>query len=633
MKDRGGNGRNRLSNRTSAFDTDVVMAQSLLAQGSANDALVYAERAHRAAPDNMEAVLLFGSAQLACGDGAAAQNTVEKVIAREPDNAAALQLMGTVLYQLGKYRQAIDVLERAVSARPGHAETLNDLGVIHNIVGDKQHAVEYLDAALEADPEHIDALHNSAVLAFDRHDDDRAADLFNRLADRAPAESDTHVYLGFLAERQGEIRAATDHFRKATELAPSDPVALYNLGTCLYRLADYDSAVDVFRKCVNIADDASDARLGLAVSLIRLGRSDEALAVWDDFPGTSARFSSIEKRVTPDLRKSSVIEPFTMVDAGDNGGSDRHQDTLDLSVVIPVFNEEGNVDILYKKLTAVMESLDHSYEVIFIDDGSRDRTLAVLSVVARKDDRVKVLSFRRNYGQTAALAAGFDYSRGEVVITMDGDLQNDPEDIPRMLDKMAEGYDLVSGWREERKDRLWTRRIPSTIANRLIARITGVKLHDYGCTLKAYKRGVVKNIRLYGEMHRFIPAITSWLGVKTVEIPVRHHPRQYGKTKYGITRVVRVVLDLINVKFLTSYLTRPMQYFGKLGVYVILAACLAAVAMLALGMSFELVILGTMLLGLVAIQFVTMGVLAEIIVRTYHESQSKPIYVIKEIVE
>ncbi len=365
--------------------------------------------------------------------------------------------------------------------------------------------------------------------------------------------------------------------------------------------------------------------------MIRLGRADEALDLWDDFPRaqSSAVVQSTARK--PQLRASAVIEPFTIMTAEESSTAD--QETVDLSVVIPVYNEEGNVSILYRKLVAVLNTLDMSYEIIFVDDGSCDRTFNVLNGIARKDPFVKILSFRRNYGQTAALSAGFDYARGGVVVTMDGDLQNDPDDIPKMLDKLAEGYDLVSGWRENRRDPLWTRRIPSMIANRLIAKITGVSLHDYGCTLKAYKRGVVKNIHLYGEMHRFIPAIASWLGVKTVELPVRHHARQYGKTKYGLTRVVRVVLDLINVKFLTSYMTRPMQYFGKLGVYLSVTACIAAVVLLAAGMAVGTVFLASMLIGLAALQFVTMGVLAEIIVRTYHESQSKPIYVIKEIVE
>jgi len=626
------NGR-RKTGRSSALDADICMAQTLLAKGLADDALVYAERAGRSAPQMTEPLLLLGATQMARGDTDAAQRAFEHVLEREPRNATALMYMGTVLYERGKYRSAIAMLERAAAARPGHAETLNDLGVLWNAVGDRRKAAEYLEAALDADPNNTDAVRNSAVFAFEGYDDDRAVELFGRLAKLAPEETEAYIHLGFLGERRGEIRRAVDHFRKAAELDHRDGVALYNLGTCLYRLGDYESAEAAFRRCVDVVDDSGDARLGLAMSLIRLGRSDEALEVWDNFPGTVPGFGKLKDRAAPGLRKSGTIEPFTIVDAGDNGNGSLPEESVGLSVIIPVFNEEGNVDILYRKLVAVMKTVDRTYEIVFVDDGSYDRTLTVLRAVAERDHRVKVLSFRRNYGQTAALAAGFDYSRGEVVITMDGDLQNDPRDIPKMLEKMAEGYDLVSGWRENRKDRLWTRRIPSAVANRLIAGITGVKLHDYGCTLKAYKRGVVKNIRLYGEMHRFIPAITSWLGVKTVEIPVRHHPRQYGKTKYGLTRVVRVVLDLINVKFLTSYLTRPMQYFGKLGVYVLATACLAAAVMFAFGVSIEIVFLSTMLLGLVAVQFVTMGVLAEIIVRTYHESQSKPIYVVKEIIE
>jgi glycosyltransferase involved in cell wall biosynthesis/Tfp pilus assembly protein PilF len=631
VRNNGKNGHKKGGKGTSLLDADICMAQTLLAKGQPDQARIYAQRAHKTAPEITETLLLLATAELARGEHAVAERLLDQVLEKEPENAGALTQLGTIYYQRGDSGQAIAVLERAAVLRPGHAETLNDLGVLWSEAGDSRKAAEYLAAALDADPDHLDACYNAAVLAFQSHDDDRASDLFEKLVRLAPNHADVRLHLGYVRERQGDIRAAADCFRKAAEIQPADGSALYSLGTCLYRLADYESAVDAFRSCVDEVEEASDARLGLAMSLIRMERAEEALEVWDDFPGTLPKFMTHRDPVAPRLRPSGIIEPFTIMDANGNGSSDC--DTVGLSVVIPMYNEEGNVDILYNKLTGVMKSLDRSYEIVFVDDGSTDRTFTVLTGIAKKDPAVKVLSFRRNYGQTAAISAGFDYARGEVVVTMDGDLQNDPEDIPKMLDKLAEGYDLVSGWREKRQDHLWRRKIPSIVANRLIAKITGVQLHDYGCTLKAYKRGVVKNIRLYGEMHRFIPAIASWLGVKTVELPVRHHPRQYGKTKYGLTRVVRVVLDLINVKFLTSYSTRPMQYFGKLGIYLMVAACFAAVVMIGAGVSFDTVFLASMLIGLMAVQFVTMGVLAEIIVRTYHESQDKPIYVIKEIIE
>jgi glycosyltransferase involved in cell wall biosynthesis len=309
---------------------------------------------------------------------------------------------------------------------------------------------------------------------------------------------------------------------------------------------------------------------------------------------------------------------------------------MTLSVVIPVYNEEENVQLLHERLKSALDPLDQEYEILFVDDGSTDGTLAVLEEIQAKDNRTVVLSLRRNFGQTAAFAAGFDFSRGDVVVTMDGDLQNDPADIPKLLDLIKDN-DLVSGWRKNRKDPFFSRRLPSIMANWLISKVTGVNLHDYGCSLKAYRRDVIKNLKLYGEMHRFIPAVASWYGVRVAEVETVHHPRMRGKSKYGISRTVKVVLDLITVKFLQSFSTKPIQFFGPFG---ILSGFLGFLILLYL--SFDklfwgrdiggrpLLLLGALLI-IVGIQLIGMGLLGEMLVRVYHESQKKPIYVIKKI--
>jgi glycosyltransferase involved in cell wall biosynthesis len=310
---------------------------------------------------------------------------------------------------------------------------------------------------------------------------------------------------------------------------------------------------------------------------------------------------------------------------------------MTISVVVPLYNEEENVRELHSRLKEVLDGLGSAYELIFVDDGSTDSTLALLQEIQSGDDSVVVLSLRRNFGQTAAFAAGFDYARGDVIVTMDGDLQNDPKDIPRLLDMIREN-DIVSGWRKSRKDPFFSRRLPSLIANRLISKVTGVSLHDYGCSLKAYRREVIKNLKLYGEMHRFIPAVANLYGVKIAEVETTHHPRLRGKSKYGISRTIRVILDLITVKFLLSFSTRPLQFFGPIGLLSgflgFLISLYLSLQKIFSGVSIggrPLLLLGALLI-IVGIQFIGMGLLGEMMVRVYHETQKKPIYVIKKVI-
>ena len=318
--------------------------------------------------------------------------------------------------------------------------------------------------------------------------------------------------------------------------------------------------------------------------------------------------------------------------------------TPELSIVIPVRNESPNIKPLYNELTTTLARAGRSYEIIAIDDGSTDDTFDQLAALQSRDPQLRVIRLRRNFGQTAAFAAGFAFARGRLVVTADGDRQNDPADIPRMADEIEKGYDIVCGWRKDRKDTLITRRIPSMIANKLISWATGVDLHDYGCSLKVFRAEIVKPLRLYGEMHRFLPAIASEMGVRIQEVVVNHRPRVAGASKYGLSRTIRVVLDLLTVKFLLSYSTRPLQIFGPLG---LAAGSLGAIIMGWLGYirfahlldasiprqgiaDRPLLLVGVLLL-FVGVQLVTFGLLAELLARTYYESQNKPVYAIREI--
>ncbi len=314
------------------------------------------------------------------------------------------------------------------------------------------------------------------------------------------------------------------------------------------------------------------------------------------------------------------------------------EDIRSLSFVLPVYNEADNIEPLYQALAAVMDKLALPCEAILVNDGSTDNTAERLDALAARDSRFVIIHLRRNFGQTAAMSAGFDQATGDVIVAMDADLQNDPADVPKLLAKMQEGYDVVSGWRRDRKDKWLTRILPSKIANWLISRLTGVYLHDYGCSLKAYRREILQDVRLYGEMHRYIPALAYWAGARVAEVVVSHHPRRFGKSKYGLSRILRVLLDLFTVKFLLAYSTKPIQVFGRWGfisgaIGFFLALYLSLEKLLYhVNIGNRPLLLLAVLLIILGVQFVSLGLLAELQARTYYEAQGKRIYAIRRIV-
>jgi glycosyltransferase involved in cell wall biosynthesis len=312
--------------------------------------------------------------------------------------------------------------------------------------------------------------------------------------------------------------------------------------------------------------------------------------------------------------------------------------SCDLSVVIPVFNEVENLPILQQQLAGALDKLKLSYEIIYVDDGSTDGSLVALQKIAQSGSNVRIIELRRNFGQTAAISAGMDHSQGKIIVCLDADLQNDPKDIPILLAKIAEGYDLVSGWRKKRQDHWLSRTLVSSVANRLISLITDVKLHDYGCTLKAYRRDLLHHIRLYGQMHRFIPALAVLVGAKIAEIPVNHRPRRFGKSKYGLNRMFTVLLDLLTVKFLGSFSSHPINLFGGSGLFLIGASIVTGFIMVFQKFFYHQsfiqtpLLLFSALLFILGFQSILMGLSAELLIRTYHESQGKPTYIIRRII-
>lgn len=307
-----------------------------------------------------------------------------------------------------------------------------------------------------------------------------------------------------------------------------------------------------------------------------------------------------------------------------------------LSICVPVYNERENLPLLYERIKKAVDPLQKRWELILVNDGSRDGSTEVLDELATRDPRLKVVHFRRNFGQTAAMMAGIDFASGDIIIPMDADLQNDPEDIPLLLDKLAEGYDVCSGWRASRKDEAIRRNFPSRVANRIISWVSGVPLHDYGCSLKAYKRDVIKGVRLYGEMHRFIPIYASWHGARVTEIPVRHHARQFGESKYGMNRIIKVILDLMVVKFLDKFSRKPIYVFGGFGVMNFAISLFAGLWAIYLKLFENTSFVQTplpllfVMTAITGVMCILMGLLAEMITRTWHESQNMSVYLVKE---
>lgn len=446
--------------------------------------------------------------------------------------------------------------------------------------------------------------------------------------------------------------------------------AFFAEGILLAKLNHFEEAIRLFDQVLSINEENVEARYHRALCRLNLGQLEAAridlkicleegmntdrihklLASTYTLNEKSTNAINNQKKVfstlsnlQPTYTKHPLPEKIIPIHIFKNFNHHNSHEVkrMDISVVIPTRDEEGSLIQLYEKLKGVLDKLSREYEIIFIDDGSIDRSLEILSGISLKDPTIVIIKFRRNYGQTAAFAAGFKYASGEVVITMDADLQNDPADIPNLLNKMAEGYDLVCGWRKNRQDKALSRKLPSWIANRIINKLiagTGIKIHDAGCSLKAYKKGIVKNIKIYGEMHRFIPAYAAWLGIKVAEIPVSHHQRIYDCSKYGLDRIGRVILDLVTLRFFTGFKTRPFQFFGKISATVSLSGIVLSIMLLlsekifSLGINSQTFILMVLFSILGGLQFTVVGLLSEIIMRGFLEAQDREEYVVENII-
>jgi glycosyltransferase involved in cell wall biosynthesis/Tfp pilus assembly protein PilF len=539
--------------------------------------------------DIFERNIVDGRTYLKANDIEKAAASLEKAFEIKSDDAGLSFVLATLFQKLKEPEKSDRFYRKSIALKPYNFEYLYAYALFLGECSRLPNALEIMRRCLKLKPDDAQLLNDMGVLLCDAQDYPSAIDFLEQASQKNPRYHVPLVNLGHLYLRIGELDKVKELTDRLNTLDPTDKEVLELRG----KLSESIGAI------------------GKAAVLVK----------------TDLVFSNQLIQIAP-LR---IIEQF---------GQGTSPVAIGLSIVVPVFNEEGNIPLLYKELRDVLKTLKQNYEIIFIDDGSTDKSRQTLEEIARLDRTVKVIIFRRNYGQTAALGAGFKYAQGEVVVTLDADLQNDPADIPKLLQKMAEGYDLVNGWRRDRQDKLWTRKVPSTIANKIINKLiegTNVQLRDFGCTLKAYKKGIVKNIHLYGEMHRFIPVFAAWIGVKVAEIPVNHRPRIHGAAKYNLSRVSRVIFDLIVVRFFSDYMTRPIQFFGKIarkmagyGIMVILLfACLGFFKVLPVSLNTILIL--TALLLFSSMQLLTMGLIGELMIRFYFEVQHKDYYVVESI--
>ncbi len=554
----------------------------------------------------------------------------------DPDNSQALYGLGKTAYLQGKREQAISYLKETLENDGYQAEVFNDLGTIYEEMGEISEAEQYFEYSIRIKPDFVSPVINLSGLLANKQQYQEALGRIEHYLKSNPPDDRLVVNQGIILEQLGSYEEAIGAFSKAINLNPENLAAYFDRAFCYLKLTRIEAARADLEKYLKIKPEAEQVRGLLALTYTLEGKFQDSMDTWKEF---LPLFQNLKTQATKAPRPSK-INPVRILENIDINGKNGKQEKISISVVIPVLDEEGSLIILYENLKQVLNQIGQSHEIILIDDGSTDNSLSIMTDIAEKDASVSVIKFRKNYGQTAAFAAGFKYAQGAVVITMDADLQNDPVDIPRLLKKMAEGYDLVSGWRKDRQDKALSRKVPSFFANRIINKLiegTQVTIHDFGCSLKAYKIGVVKNIKIYGEMHRFIPAYAAWLGIKIAEIPVKHHPRRYGQAKYGLERVGRVILDLITLRFFTGFKTRPLQFFGKIAMFVTAVGSVLSFVLLILsyftawGVDFQTFILMVMFSIMGGFQFIIVGLLSEIMMRGFMEAQDRDDYVVETI--
>ncbi len=617
------------------IEKKLQQIENKIKQKNYTSALDLLENIYDANSNDLHINLLLGEVHLSVKQYRESEKYFNKANLIEKDNYQSLYGLGRIQYSLGEFEKTKKLFLSAHRKNTGNINICNDLGMIYQILGDYRKAEKYFLISYNNSPDNLITTLYIAELLSEKNDYEKALNYIDDYSKSYSSNNELLYAKGIIYVKIKKFDDAILIFNKILKKNTDNFNVLYYRGFCFLNKSNMEMARKDLRYCLELNPNADDIHALLALTYTLEGKISDTIDVWQEFLPILER----HERTSKITNKSTEITPVQILDKIEK--NELKIKNNEISIIIPVYNENESLIILYNQLIDVLIEMGQVYEIIFIDDGSTDNSLEILEYLAQRNKNISIIKFRRNYGQTASFAAGFEYSTGNVVITMDADLQNDPSDIPKLLKKMTEGYDIVSGWRKDRKDKTLKRKIPSQIANKIINKLiagSNIQIHDFGCSLKAYKKGIVKHLKLYGEMHRFIPAYAAWLGIKVTEIPVKHHARQYGYPKYGLERVSRVVFDMITLRFFTGFRTRPLQFFGKVATLTCSIGILFSAILLLTGKLFGYGVTGQSFILLFAFslfmgfQFIVVGLLGEIIMRGFLESQDRKEYVIETII-
>ena len=612
-----------------SWDANMGLALIHFKRGELVEALPHAEKASKIDPASADAKALLGSIYMALDRDAKAEECLADAIKLGPRDYDSYSRLAEVRYRRSDIGGAVEILRDATELFPRNPETFNDLGVMYYLRGNVDQAEEQFDKALSIEPKNGDALFNLAAIYLEQDESDKAVETLEKLIEVEPDRAVHHRDLGLARLRAGEAEAAAKHFEKAIALDPDDAEAHYDLGVSLSQLDQLDASVRSLEKCLELVPEHRDAIFAVIGCHAKKGETEQIVKLWEKSIGPLVRAGKERSAVQPKLSAGKVVAPVGVMEGIERRVEQLAEQEVEISVVVPPLNDADNIRPLHDKLTSVLESIGKEHEIVYVDDGTRDDALNVLRDINLKDDRARVVILARDYGQAASLSAGFDRARGNIIVTVNGDLPDAPADIPAVLDKMAESCDVVSRSAGGRY---------KPLMSRVAAKLAGLKLDDYDCILAAYDKSALDNMPLCGEMYRFIPAVARWLGLPTAEIPAKEDASA-GAAVRGSTDATPSVLDMITAKFLMNKTAGPMRFFakiafGSMGVGIIIAILLEWRMMFAgKGIKWDSIFPELAFFAFVAAFLIAVGFVAEIIVRTHGQSQRKPIYIVKKIIE